>query len=88
VLNPRILVNNRRVPSLPCYLADALRVRCAALDETLRQRGGPDLMFALLRDIDRLSEELRMALETREMLERIRRQSARPPTTPGHGPSD
>lgn len=88
MFNPRILVDNRRVQSLPCCLADALRVRCAALDETLRQRSGPDLMFALLRDIDRLSEELRAALDAREMLDRIRRQPARPPTAPGHGPPD
>jgi len=58
--------------SLAICLADALRLRCLALDETLRQRGGPDLMLALLKDIRRLSTELRCALDAHEALERIR----------------
>ena len=58
--------------SLAICLADALRLRCLALDETLRQRGGPDLMLALLKDIRRLSTELRCALDAQDALERIR----------------
>jgi hypothetical protein len=76
VVNPRLLANNQRVPSLPCCLADALRVRCAALDETLRQQCGPGLMLALLRDIERLTDELRAALDMQEAIDRIRRPPA------------
>lgn len=58
--------------SLAVCLADSLRLRCLALDETLRQRGGPDLMLALLKDIRRLSAELRSAIEAQDALDRIR----------------
>jgi hypothetical protein len=76
VANTRLLTDSRRAPSLPCCLADALRVRCAALDETLRQQCGPGLMLALLRDIERLSDELRAALDMQDAIERIRRRPA------------
>lgn len=72
MVNPRLLNDSRRVPSLPCCLADALRVRCAALDETLRQQCGPGLLLALLRDIERLTDELKIALDVQETLARIR----------------
>lgn len=75
VVNPRLLIVRRRGPSLPSFLADALRVRCAALDETLRQQCGPALMLLLLRDIERLSDELRIAIDTQEAIDRIRRRS-------------
>ena len=58
--------------SLAVCLADSLRLRCFALDETLRQSGGPDLMLALLKDIRRLSTELRSALDAEDALDRIR----------------
>lgn len=58
--------------SLAVCLADALRLRCVALDETLRQRAGPALMLALLLDIRRLATELRSALDAEDALERIR----------------
>lgn len=73
MVNPRLLNDSRHVPSLPCCLADALRVRCAALDETLRQQCGPGLLLALLRDIERLTDELKIALDMQATLERIRR---------------
>lgn len=73
MVNPRLLSDSRHVPSLPCCLADALRVRCAALDETLRQQCGPGLLLAQLRDIERLTNELKSALDTQQALERIRR---------------
>jgi hypothetical protein len=58
--------------SLVAGLADALRLRCVALEETLRQRAGPALMLALLLDIRRLATELRGALDAEDALERIR----------------
>lgn len=69
---PRILTIGRSRQSLACCMADALRLRCAALDETLRQQCGPDLVLALLRDIERLSHELRAALLAQEALDGIR----------------
>jgi len=62
--------------SLAVCLADSLRLRCFALDETLRQNGGPDLMLALLKDIRRLSTELRGALDAEDALDRIRHDEA------------
>lgn len=69
---PRILAIGRNKQSLACCVADALRLRCAALDETLRQRCGPDLVLALLRDIERLSNELKAALHAQEALDHVR----------------
>jgi hypothetical protein len=76
VPNTRLLTDGRRALSLPGCLADALRVRCAALDETLRQQCGPGLMLALLRDIERLTDELRAALDMQDAIDRIRHRSA------------
>jgi hypothetical protein len=73
--SPRILTVAHCRPSLACCVADALRLRCAALDETLRQRCGPDLILALLRDIERLTDELKVALDAQDLLDGIRRQS-------------
>jgi len=70
---PRMLAVGRSKQSLACCVADALRLRCAALDETLRQRCGPDLVLALLRDIERLSNELKAALHAQEALDYARR---------------
>ena len=70
---PRILAIGRNRQSLSCCLADALRLRCAALDETLRQRCGPDLILALLRDTERLTHELKAAIDAQDLLEHIRR---------------
>ena len=70
--HPRSLAVERYRQSLACCVADALRLRCAALDETLRQRCGPDLMLALLRDIERLTHELHAALAAQSALDRIR----------------
>jgi hypothetical protein len=58
--------------SLAVCLADSLRLRCFALEQTLRQSGGPDLMLALLKDIRRLSTELKTAMDAEDALERIR----------------
>lgn len=74
--DPRTLANRRRDQSLPCCVSDALRLRCTALDETLRQRCGPDLMLALLKDIERLTRELQAALDAQATLDRVRHRSA------------
>jgi len=62
--------------SLAVCLADALRVRCAALDEALRQNAGPAHTLALLLDIRRLATELRSALDAEDALQRIRHHAA------------
>ncbi|WP_374562711.1 hypothetical protein [Ideonella sp.] len=69
---PRTLETGQRGHSLPSCVADALRLRCAALDETLRQRCGPDLMLALLKDLERLTRELQAAQDAQTLLDRVR----------------
>lgn len=76
VTPPRMLAPGRRGQSLPCCVADALRLRCAALDETLRQRCGPDLMLALLKDVERLTRELQAAHDAQTLLDRVRYRAA------------
>ncbi|MBI5271764.1 MAG: hypothetical protein HY856_19030 [Burkholderiales bacterium] len=62
--------------TLAACLADALRLRCSALEEMLRQHAGPSLMLAMVMDIRRLSHELTTALEAHAALERIRHPQA------------
>ncbi|HJV71332.1 hypothetical protein [Ideonella sp.] len=62
----------RAEDSLALCLADALQLRCVALEETLRLHAGPALMLALVVDIRRLAAELRSALDAEDALERIR----------------
>lgn len=58
--------------TLASLLADALRLRCSALEEMLRQHAGPALMLAMVLEIRRLSQELNSALQAQAALERIR----------------
>jgi hypothetical protein len=63
----------RRHPDSPAVcLADALRLRCAALDEMVRQHAGPAMLRDVLLDIRRLAAELKCALDAEQALERIR----------------
>jgi hypothetical protein len=71
-MTPSRAPGTRLEHSLAVCLADSLRMRCAALDEMLRQHAGPAMLLALLLDIRRVAIELKTALQAEEALDRIR----------------